>query len=117
VCLVCASPAAGATLLSSFVVLPWTSSTSAVCSVTDASAKKTIDVAVEMLDDDDGVKKSGVLTLPPLATRVLSDDTPGGFTTISCASRFTVPGGRTSVRAYGAIHDVTVGTLFLSEAR
>jgi hypothetical protein len=70
-----------------------------------------------MLDDDGGVKKSTVLTVPPLATRALSDDTPGAFSTISCACRFTLPGGRSSVRAYGAIQDVTAGTLFLSEAR
>jgi hypothetical protein len=104
-------------LLSSFVALPWTASTFAVCSVTNASAKKTIDVAVEMLDDDGSVKKSSVLTVPPLATRALSDDTPGAFTTISCACRFTVPGSRNGVRAYGAIQDVTAGTLILSEAR
>lgn len=112
-----ASPATGATLLSSFITLPWTASTFAVCSVTNASAKKTIDVEVDMLDGDGGVTKSSVLTIPPLATRVLSDDTPGAFSTIYCACRFRLPGGRNSVRAYGAIQDVIAGTLVLSEAR
>lgn len=115
-CLLSASPATGATLLSSFITLPWTASTFAVCSVTNASAKKTIDVEVDMLDENGGVKSSTVLTIPPLATRVLSDDTPGAFTTISCACRFTLAGGRNGVRAYGAIQDVIVGTLTLSEA-
>jgi hypothetical protein len=70
-----------------------------------------------MLDENGGVKQSTVLTIPPLATRALSDDTPGAFTTISCACRFTLPGGRNGVRAYGAIQDVTAGTLVFSEAR
>jgi hypothetical protein len=112
-----ASPAAGATLLTGFLVLPWTSGTFVVCSATNASAKKTLSVLVELLDDDGGVSKSATLALPPLGTRVLSDDTIGPFTTIAGACRFSLPGGRNKVRAYAAIQDVTLGTLFISEAR
>ena len=82
------------------------------CSVTNVS-NGPLDVTVEIFDGDGGPLSKQIITIPPLATRVVTN--PGSITTsVSTTStsicRFSFKGPRGNVRAHACKADFLEGT-------
>lgn len=73
------------------------------CNVTNPSDKKTVEVDVELVDDDGVSVASTTMTVPPRATEVLADPRPSTFRGSSC--RFSFGGSRRKVIGYLSVYD------------